>query len=369
MIYSENSHIISGNVKNFNFKRSGPFEMIAEYSNPSLLPPGTPTLLGKFIVNNFPEVSEKPAKIQVISKLDVHGIFRLISVQVHENYEVEVEVEVPNEKKDETKKEPEKKPEESKPDNKPENNTQSEQPKEQPKEEPKKEEVKKEKVKKKKVKKIDVDVDSKLNSLSNNEIQQFTEVELKMLSDDKLITDTAERKNAVESYVYDFRDKLNGELSKFATEDLKTKFLKTLDETQEWLYGEGEDQTKSVYATKMEELKKIGDPIAKRKWESENRYYSYMELKKAYNEYTLAATSNDPKYDHIDAAEKQKVVDKCTSIMKEVDALMAKQESVSSYADPVITVSQLKQNKNDLDFFLLSTNFEQAKTSTKKRRA
>lgn len=33
---------------------------------------------------------------------------------------------------------------------------------------------------------------------------------------------------------------------------------------EDWLYGDGEDEKKSVYVTKLEELRARGDPIEQR---------------------------------------------------------------------------------------------------------
>jgi len=37
-----------------------------------------------------------------------------------------------------------------------------------------------------------------------------------------------------------------------------------LEQTENWLYEEGEDEKKQVYCDKLAELKKIGDPIVRR---------------------------------------------------------------------------------------------------------
>ncbi len=45
----------------------------------------------------------------------------------------------------------------------------------------------------------------------------MTEEEGKMVASDRLAFETAEKKNAVESYVYEMRDKLSGVLSEFSS--------------------------------------------------------------------------------------------------------------------------------------------------------
>ena len=51
----------------------------------------------------------------------------------------------------------------------------------------------------------------------------------------------------------------------------KEQVLKLLNDTEDWLYEEGDNETKSSYNKQLEELKKHGDPIVKRVKEFESR--------------------------------------------------------------------------------------------------
>ena len=44
-------------------------------------------------------------------------------------------------------------------------------------------------------------------------------------------------------------------VSPYCTLQDKEQFLKLLNDTEDWLYEEGEDESKSVYNKKLEELK------------------------------------------------------------------------------------------------------------------
>lgn len=46
------------------------------------------------------------------------------------------------------------------------------------------------------------------------------EEEHKMIAADRLAIETVDRKNAVESYIYDMRGKINESLASFATDDV-----------------------------------------------------------------------------------------------------------------------------------------------------
>ncbi len=75
---------------------------------------------------------------------------------------------------------------------------------------------------------------------------------------DKLEKERADAKNFVEEYVYEMRDKIYTSLEKYVKEDDRAKFSKLLDDTENWLYEDGEDENKNVYVKKLEELKVSG---------------------------------------------------------------------------------------------------------------
>ena len=51
----------------------------------------------------------------------------------------------------------------------------------------------------------------------------------------------------------------------------REQLSKVLTETEDWLYGDGEDEKKQVYIDKLAELKKFGNPIATRYVEAQTR--------------------------------------------------------------------------------------------------
>lgn len=67
--------------------------------------------------------------------------------------------------------------------------------------------------------------------------------------------------------------------------------LKLLDDTENWLYEEGENETKSVYVKKLEELQKLGNPITNRYYEHENRYDLLNSIRSVIEQFKMAATS------------------------------------------------------------------------------
>ncbi len=74
------------------------------------------------------------------------------------------------------------------------------------------------------------------------------ETEGQLYSNDKLVIDTEDRKNALEEMIYDQRSKLDDRYKLFVTSEEKEKYLAALNAQEEWLYSdEGEDAKKSAY--------------------------------------------------------------------------------------------------------------------------
>lgn len=61
--------------------------------------------------------------------------------------------------------------------------------------------------------------------------------------------------NAVEEYVYDIRGRIYEELEKYISEGDREKLGRMLEDTENWLYEDGEDCKKQVYLDKLTELK------------------------------------------------------------------------------------------------------------------
>jgi heat shock protein 4 len=85
-----------------------------------------------------------------------------------------------------------------------------------------------------------------------------------MAASDRLVIDTAEKKNTLEEYVYNTRSKLHDEWAEYVLEAERESFSAELNNMEDWLYGDGEDVAKSVYIEKLNELKLKGGPIAVR---------------------------------------------------------------------------------------------------------
>uniref|UniRef100_A0A7N8XRV8 Heat shock protein 4 like n=1 Tax=Mastacembelus armatus TaxID=205130 RepID=A0A7N8XRV8_9TELE len=76
-----------------------------------------------------------------------------------------------------------------------------------------------------------------------------------MIIQDKLVKEVNDAKNAVEEYVYDLRDKLCGIYENYVTQEDSNRLTLMLEDTENWLYEDGEEQPKQVYEEKLDALK------------------------------------------------------------------------------------------------------------------
>ncbi|KAM3407735.1 hypothetical protein ACQJBY_001231 [Aegilops geniculata] len=208
---------------------------------------------------------------------------------------------------------------------------------------------------KKKVKKTNVPVAELVyGAIGSAELEKAVEKEYEMALQDRVMEETKEKKNSVEAYVYDMRNKLYEKYSDYVTSEDKETLTAKLQEVEDWLYEDGEDETKGVYVAKLEELKKVGGPIEVRYREWEERGPAIEQLAYCIRSFREAALSSDPKFEHIDISEKQKVVNECSGAETWLHEKKQQQDALPKHADPALLVSDIKKKAEALDRFCKS---------------
>lgn len=78
-----------------------------------------------------------------------------------------------------------------------------------------------------------------------------------MVSEDKMEKERIDARNALEEYVYDLRSKLGDDtqLAPFVLQQDRSSLSQLLDETENWLYEEGEECLRNVYCDKLAHLR------------------------------------------------------------------------------------------------------------------
>ncbi|PWY73073.1 heat shock protein Hsp88 [Aspergillus sclerotioniger CBS 115572] len=227
-----------GNVmpstKILTFYRKQAFDLEARYAKPEMLPGKVNPWIGRFSVKGVKADANDDFMIcKLKARLNLHGILNVESGYYVEDMEVEEPVPEEGEGAMDT------------------DAKDGEQPK------------KTRKVKKQ-VRKGDLPISTGTTSIEESLRNTWTERENAMYMEDKLIAETDEKKNELEASIYELRDKIDGVYSEFANEEEKDKLRAKLTDTEDWLYEEGEDTTKSVYVAKMDEIRFVAGPIIQR---------------------------------------------------------------------------------------------------------
>lgn len=236
-----------GNVmpstKILTFYRKQPFDLEAKYAKPELLPGKMNPWIGRFSVKGVKADAKDDFMIcKLKARLNLHGILNVESGYYVEEQEVEEPIVEPA--KEGEKKDGDAMDVDSKDADKAEK--------------PKMRKVKKQ------ARKGDLPLSAGTASLDQVTKDQMAEKESQMIMEDKLVADTEHQKNELESFIYELKEKIIGVYAEFSSEDEKSRLQAKLEAIEDWLYDDGEDATKAIYVSKIEEIRSVAGPIIQR---------------------------------------------------------------------------------------------------------
>ncbi|KAJ7405138.1 Heat shock 70 kDa protein 4L [Willisornis vidua] len=315
------------------FHKKEPFDLEAYYTHPHEVP-YPDCRIGRFTIQNVgPQHDGENSKVKVKVRVNIHGLFSVANASIIEKQNIEGDHDTPMDTESSSK-------------NQGRDEELAASGEKQDPSQPKA---------KTKVKSIDLPIQASLyRQLGQDLINSYTENEGKMMMQDKLEKERNDAKNAVEEYVYEFRDKLCGVFEKFITEEDSNKLTLMLEDTENWLYEDGEDQPKQVYMDKLHELKKFGQPIQERCMEHEERPKVLNELGKKIQllmKAVEAYKNKDEKYNHLDPAEMEKVEKYINEAMNWLNSKMNAQNKLSLTQDPIVKVAEILAKSKELDGF------------------
>lgn len=285
-----------GNVmpstKILTFYRKQPFDLEARYAKPEGLPGKVGPFIGRFSVKGV-KATGGPEDFMICklkARVNIHGVLNVESGYYVEDQEVEEEIKEEGDKKDTDAMDTD----EAKP--------------------------KTRKVKKQ-VRKGELPIVSATQALEATAKNNAAEREAAMVMEDKLVADTEEKKNELETYIYELRNKLDDQYAEFANEEEKDKIREKLTATEDWLYDEGDDATKAVYVAKMDEIRFMAGPIVQRHFEKVEAERQALQAKLEAERAKKAAEAEARK-----AAEADKVQEAKDEEMTDADAPKAEVE-------------------------------------------
>ena len=232
-----------GNVlpstKILTFYRKQPFTLEARYANPADLPGKTSPFIGQFSVKGV-KAAGSPDDFMICklkARVNIHGVLNVESGYYVEDQEVEEEI------KEDKKEDGDKKDSDVSTTSTSTSAsvgqkwrekmslTRDKLKKAMDTDAPKEDKPKTRKVKKQ-VRKGELPIVSATQSLDATGKNLLAEKEASMVMEDKLVADTEEKKNELETYIYDLRNKLDDQYSEFASDDEKSTIRAKLDASE-----------------------------------------------------------------------------------------------------------------------------------------
>lgn len=138
-----------------------------------------------------------------------------------------------------------------------------------------------------------------------------------MYKEDRRLLDWKEFRNDLETYSYDMRNNLDsyGTYEKHYEVNARTEFLKTVNETVEWLYAAGETASTQEYSDKLEAFRAVGEPIKMR-----YRYYSMVgEFFNIHDQVVSYIETTLPQIEHLTEKQKFTVNEKSALVKTFID--------------------------------------------------
>ncbi|XP_077287191.1 heat shock protein 70Cb isoform X2 [Arctopsyche grandis] len=200
--------------------------------------------------------------------------------------------------------------------------------------------------------KVELTVKAQSCGYTAQELNELLERELTMETGDRKEKERADSRNALEEYVYELRNAISddGHLHRYTSPSEKTGFLRLLDDTENWLYEDGENCDKQVYNDKLNELRNLGDPIKTRCMEYESEPEARDDFVRAVlttKEIVDLYKKADAKYSHFEEADVNKVIEAVEKAEKWIAHVHDKVRETPKCQSPPFTVQQIRQEKQN----------------------
>ncbi|VFQ81709.1 unnamed protein product [Cuscuta campestris] len=290
-------------MKILTLHRSKSFHMEAFYTHQIELPSGVSTKICSFTIGPFQVSSSEKTRVKVRVQLNVHGLVEIDSVSLVEDQVADFSTEdtfSDNNEGDKTKKG-------------------------------------------KSIKRLEIPFTEHVDgAITQAELCRACDIEHQLAEHDKKVERTKDKKNTLEAYVYETRNKLLNTYRSFATDSEREDICSNLQQTEDWLYEDGDDESEQIYSQKLEGLKKIIDPVEQRYMDEDARAQETRNLLHCIVEYRIAAES-------LPASEKDYVISECDQAEQWLREKSQQQDALPKNANPVLWSSDIKRKADILD--------------------
>ncbi|XP_017137802.1 heat shock 70 kDa protein 4 isoform X2 [Drosophila miranda] len=200
--------------------------------------------------------------------------------------------------------------------------------------------------KKKPGKATELPLEVSTHGFSPVDLSNYTQQEAKMIGSDLKETERIDARNALEEFVYDMRNKLQGgPLKRFVLETEREAIVSQLNDLENWLYEDGENCERETYANRLEALRKKTDPIKQRANDYDQCPAVFEELKGSIAIARLAVAEfrkGLPKYDHLTETEFINISETAEKAQKWLDVNLAKFAQSPRTADSPVQLAHVR---------------------------
>ena len=200
--------------------------------------------------------------------------------------------------------------------------------------------------KKKSAKLVELPMDVKTHGYSTADLNNLIQQESKMICNDAKETERVDARNALEEFVYDMRNKLQGgPLERYIVEPERDSICSQLNDIENWLYEEGEDCDRDTYANKLKTLRSQTDGIKHRANDYEQCPGAFDDLRNCIN-YARAAVNEfrkgNPKYDHLTETEFINISETADKAQKWLETNVGRFTQASRTADSPVKFHEIR---------------------------
>ena len=193
-------------------------------------------------------------------------------------------------------------------------------------------------------------VTNEFTGLLPSQLQATEEEEKKMQQKDAEIQARNRAKNDLESYIYNMRDKVTSSYQAYILESDREVFLNDLDSTENWLYDdEGYYAKREVFEERLSKLQKIGEPVATRFREAQERPDAVSKLSERLETVERLLNTPNEKYEHITTEDRKPVFDLVAESRSWLSDMLNKQSMKNMTEDPVLLVADLRDRLNNVN--------------------
>ncbi|XP_050071854.1 heat shock 70 kDa protein 4 isoform X2 [Anopheles maculipalpis] len=209
--------------------------------------------------------------------------------------------------------------------------------------------------KKKKVttKQVELTIDAKTHGFVHAELSKYFEEEMKMIANDRQEKERIDARNALEEQVYEVREKIqeDGALHAYIDPQDAAAICRELEETENWLYEEGESCEKGVYKERLEKMRAKIEPVRIRCEEFSGQEQAFTELGHAVQQALKAVEqyrAKEPKYEHLTETEMINITEAAQKAQQWYEGARSKLVSVRKTEDPPVKLADIRHETQTL---------------------